>query len=61
MPNYSLCDYTDCPKSKECKRYMLREVENPVVLRFYNICNEKNEYFYQIKMDKQELVVKDGE
>lgn len=58
MASYCICNNSDCSKSQNCKRFMLKEVDNPVPIRFENICKEKNDYFYQIKMDA-ELVIKE--
>jgi len=59
LADQCLCDYSECEKSKECKRFMIRESTNPVYLKFYNICKEKNHWQYFIKMDTTEIIIKE--
>ena len=54
MPDYTFCKNTSCQKLQQCKRFMIRESFNPVEIDFWQICNDKNNYYLQIKMDKFE-------
>jgi len=54
MANYTLCTYEKCPKSNICKRFLIRESDNPVEIDFRNLCNDKNNYHLKIKMEQQE-------
>lgn len=58
MANYCLCNNLKCTMNQNCKRYTIEKEENKVYIRFENICHNKNDYFYQIKMDT-ELVLKE--
>lgn len=50
MPDISMCQNHDCPKAKECYRYMAIPKENQAYNLFENICYEGNgyEWFWDI-------------
>ena len=54
MPDYTFCKNSSCSQLQQCKRYMIRESYNPVEIDFWQICNNKNNYFLKIQMDKIE-------
>ena len=54
MANYTFCTHSKCPKSNICKRFLIRESDNPIEIDFRNLCNDKNNYFMRIKMEQQE-------
>ena len=58
LTDFSLCENEKCGKANNCKRFMIKESSNPCVIKFYNICSQKNDYFYQMKID-EEIIVKE--
>jgi hypothetical protein len=52
MPDIAMCDYKDCPKAKECYRFMAEPSQWKSYMEFKNICGEWNKYKWFWKMDK---------
>ena len=44
MADISLCKFKECPKSKECYRFMAIPDKWQSYMEFKNICKEQNDY-----------------
>lgn len=58
---FGLCNYKKCEQSDKCKRFLHKGQPNPnpIFFRFKNICNQDNNFEWQIKLESTELVVKE--
>jgi hypothetical protein len=48
MAGIGICDYQNCPKSSQCKRFLTKIGE---LFDFEQICNKNNNYKYFWKED----------
>jgi lipoate synthase len=51
VPDISMCEYSECPKSNECWRFKAIPNNLQSYMEFKNICNEKNNYKYLYEID----------
>ena len=53
--DFCLCEYSDCPQSMICSRFLYKGYANPVYIKFKNICDQSNDFqwFYG---DRRKLI-----
>lgn len=51
MPDIAKCNFSNCPKSKECWRFVAPDSQYQNYAEFKNICKELNnfEHFWKIQ------------
>jgi hypothetical protein len=55
MPNIAMCNFSECPKSNECFRFMAIPMVGQNYIEFKNICSERNSFkwFWMIENDSK--------
>jgi len=58
MPQYTMCKKHNCPKAKECYRYLAVPDKDQFYNGFSLICDEKDNYYLFMKIRPNDNIVK---
>ena len=55
MADITMCDFSDCPKSNQCYRFLAKPSKYQSYALFKNICNKENNYhcFWPIQIQRK--------
>jgi len=57
MPQFILCKKYTCPKIHNCYRYRAVPDQDQIYNEFINLCNEKDNYRYFIKIRLEDKII----
>lgn len=57
MPQYVMCLKHNCPKVKECYRYLAVPDKDQLYNEFINMCSEKDEFRYFMKVRPEDKII----
>lgn len=58
MVHFVLCNYSNCPKTNECYRFMALSENDQRYEKFDTLCNKDNNYHFLIKIRPEDQIIK---